>query len=91
MCCMSDPKIAFVIDALPALGGAERLLTAALEVYPDAPIFTLVYNRPAFAGTAIAARDVHTSFIGRLPWGRTRYRSLLPILPFAIEQLDLRG
>ena len=83
------PKVAFVVDALPGLGGSEKVLLAALELFPDAPIFTLVYNHLAFANTTIAARKVITSFIDRLPLVRTHYRKYLPLMPGAIEQFDL--
>jgi len=85
-----NSKIAFVMDALPSIGGAEKVLMAALELFPDAPIYTLVYNRDKFENTPIARRQVVTSFIERLPFARTQYRKYLPIMPFAIEQFDLR-
>ncbi len=88
---MADPKLAFVIDALPVMGGAERLLAAALEVFPDAPVYTLIFDRPAFDGTIFARKEIHTSFVHRIPAGRRWYRNLLPLLPLAVEQFDLRG
>jgi hypothetical protein len=42
---MTELKVAFVQDALPFCGGAEKVLLAALEVFPRAPVYTLVYNR----------------------------------------------
>ena len=47
----SKPRIAFVIDALPSLGGAEKVLFTALEVFPQADLFTLVYNKQVFINT----------------------------------------
>jgi glycosyltransferase involved in cell wall biosynthesis len=87
----SKPKAAFVQDALPFQGGAERVLEAALEVFPDAPIFTLVYRKDAFQGTRIAEQAIHTSFIDRLPGARQHHRVYLPLMPLAVEQFDLRG
>ncbi len=88
---MADsPKIALVIDALASFTGAERVLAALLELYPDAPIYTLAYDARAFAGRTIATHEVHTSWIQRMPWGRSRYRLYLPLLPLAVEGLDLR-
>lgn len=81
-------KIALVQDALPFRGGAERMLEAVLEILPQASLYTLVYNAPAFHGTRIAARQVHTSFIDRLPGARQSHRAYLPLFPFAIEQFD---
>ncbi len=86
-----SPRIALVIDALASFTGAERVLATVLEMYPDAPIYTLAYHAAAFEGRPIASHDVRTSWIQRLPWGSTRYRSYLPLLPLAVESLDLRG
>jgi glycosyltransferase involved in cell wall biosynthesis len=83
------PSIALVQDALPFLGGAERVLETTLEVYPAAPVYTLVYNPQALAGTHLAQSEIHTSFINRLPLARQKYRSYLPLMPLAIEQFDL--
>lgn len=83
-------KVALVLDALPSRGGAERMLEAALELFPEAPVYSLIYHKAGFQGSIIARHPVHTSFINRLPGGTRRYRSLLPLLPLAIEQFDLR-
>ena len=86
----SEPRIAFVIDSLPALGGGEKVLFTALEAFPNAELFTLVYNRDAFTATPIANRKVKTSFLNRLPFAHTHHRMFLPLMPFAIEQFNLR-
>jgi glycosyltransferase involved in cell wall biosynthesis len=80
-----------VVDALTVLGGAERALLAALQVFPEAPIYSLVYDRRAFTGTRIAQQKIYTSFINRLPGSHINYRYYLPLLPLAIEQFDLRS
>jgi glycosyltransferase involved in cell wall biosynthesis len=85
------PKVALVIDALASFTGAERVLATVLGIYPDAPIYTLAYDASAFQGRSIASHEVHTSWVQRLPWGSTRYRNYLPLLPLAVESLDLRG
>jgi glycosyltransferase involved in cell wall biosynthesis len=82
-------NIAFVMDTLPAIGGAEKVLMAAMELFPDAPIYTLLYNRDRFEDTPIACRRVVTSFIQRLPFARTHYRKYLPVMPLAMQQFDL--
>src|SRR5262245_54065003 len=83
------PRIAFVLDALPAIGGGEKTLFAALEVFPHADIFTLVYNRPAFTNSPIANRNIITSILDRFPLAKTRHRLLLPLMPSAIQRFDL--
>ena len=87
---LNDARIAFVVDALMVLGGAERLLEAVLELFPGAPIYTLVYAPKIYAGSSIAKREIHTSFINRWPAVRSKYRYYLPLLPLAVEQFDLR-
>ena len=87
----SEPRIAFVIDSLPSLGGGEKVLLTALEMYPRAEIFTLVYNQQVFMHTEIARRTVHTSFLDSLPLAHRHHRLLLPLMPAAIERFDLRG
>src|ERR1051325_200859 len=86
----SEPRIAFVIDALPSLGGGERVLFTALEAFPNAELFTLVYNRKIFCDTPMADRAIHTSFIDRLPIAHKNHRLYMPMMPRAIEQFDLR-
>ena len=87
----SRPKIAFVQDALPFQGGAEKVLEAALEAFPEAPIYTLIYRKEAFKGSPIAEREIHTSLIDKLPAAQAHHRAFLPLMPLAIEQFDLRG
>ena len=86
---ISKPRIAFILDALPAIGGGEKTLFAALEVFPHADIFTLTYNQKAFAETPIASRKIFTSYLNRVPFAQTHHRLLLPLMPAAIERFDL--
>ncbi|MEP7135391.1 MAG: glycosyltransferase [Chloroflexota bacterium] len=85
-----EPRIAFVIDALPSLGGGEKVLFTALEAFPNADLFTLVYNKTVFTHTPIAKSHIRTSFIDRLPFARKHHRLFLPMMPYAIEQFNLR-
>jgi len=87
----SDPAVAFIVDALPSLGGAEKVLFTALEAFPLAEIFTLVYNKKIFINTPLANRDIKTSFIDRIPSSHRHHRLFLPLMPHAIEQFDLRN
>ena len=83
-------EVAFVVDVLAGIGGAEKVLSAALELFPRAPIYTLLYDPRPFEHTAIASRQVKASFINRLPWSQSHYRSYLPLMPMAVERFDLR-
>ncbi len=82
-------RVALVIDALPAMGGAERVLMEAMQLFPEAPIYTLHYNRRAFVDQPIASRKVISSFIDRLPQAGTNYRRYLPLMPLAVRHFDL--
>ncbi len=86
----TDSRVAFVVDPLVPLGGAEKVLFAALEAFPQADIFTPVYHPPVFARTPLASRNVRTSPLNLLPLVQHYHRYLLPLLPAAIEGLDLR-
>ena len=85
----SDPRVAFVIDSLPSLGGGEKVLFTALEAYPRADVFTLVYNKSAFGNTLIANRKIRTSYLDTLPFVHKFHRAFLPLMPDAIERFDL--
>lgn len=82
-------KIAVVHDWLVAYGGAEQFLNDLLSIYPNADIFALVDFLPKDKRNFILNKKVNTSFIQKLPKARTKYRSYLPLMPMAIEQLDL--
>jgi glycosyltransferase involved in cell wall biosynthesis len=87
---MPGRRVALVHDFLLDLRGAERVFLALCELYPDAPIYTPVYDETGTEGR-FADRDVRTSFLQRLrPTART-FRALLPFYPAAIESFDLSG
>lgn len=83
-------KIAIVHYWLVGMRGGEKVLESLCRLYPDADIFTHVYD-PAAMSATIKAHKVQTSFIARLPFAARNYRSYLPLMPLALEQLDLRG
>lgn len=80
-------KVAIVHDWLVTCAGAERVLEQILLCYPEADLFSLIdfaEERDFLHGHAAT-----TSFIQRLPMARTHYRNYLPLMPLAIEQLDV--
>jgi glycosyltransferase involved in cell wall biosynthesis len=80
-------KVAIVHDWLVAPGGAEKVLEQIIECFPRADVFGVVEfleDRSPLAG-----KPVTTSFIQRLPFARTRYRTYLPLMPLAVERFDL--
>jgi glycosyltransferase involved in cell wall biosynthesis len=78
-----------VRDWLTVYAGADRAMEAVLELYPDAPVYALLYQRENFRDKPLARHPVHVSFIDRLPGGRTYHRLYFPLMPLALEQLDL--
>lgn len=84
-------KVAFVHDWLVARGGAEALLGAMLKNWPQAPIYTLVHDAQGPTRLIVDGHPVVTSFLQKLPQATRRYRSFLPLAPYAIEQFDLSG
>lgn len=70
--------------------GGERVLEELLACFPDADIFTHVYD-PEAASEVIRDRRVRETFIGRLPGARRHYQTYLGLMPRALEELDLRG
>ena len=83
-------KVAIVHYWLVGMRGGEKVVEALCNLYPDADIFTHVYD-PAAISSTIKAHQIKTSFIGRLPFAASKYKSYLPLMPMALEQLDLRG
>lgn len=82
-------KIAVVHDFLYTYAGAERVLEQILALYPDADLFSLFDFLPEDQRAFIGNRKVHTSFIQNLPFARKKHRWYFPLMPLAIEQLDL--
>jgi len=83
-------KVAIVHYWLVGMRGGEKVLEAIAELYPDADIYTHVHD-PAAVSPALNRHRVHTTLIARLPRASRMYQSYLPFMPFALEQLDLRG
>lgn len=82
-------KIAVVCDWLVTYAGAEKVLEQILNIYPEADLFALVDFLDEDKRDFIKHKKVTTSFIQYLPKAKTKYRSYLPLMPLAIEQLDL--
>jgi glycosyltransferase involved in cell wall biosynthesis len=91
MAARSHPtRVALVHDFLLDVRGAERVFLALCDLFPDADLFTAVYDEDGTEGR-FADRNVHSSFLQKTrPTART-FRPLLPLYPYAIEALDLRG
>jgi len=78
-------KVALVHDWLTGMRGGEKVLEVLCELFPDADIYTLLHRRGSVSAT-IERHPVRTSIVQRLPFATSRYRSYLPLFPFAVEQ-----
>ncbi|MEK7648833.1 MAG: glycosyltransferase [Patescibacteria group bacterium] len=81
-------NVALIHDHLMQEGGAERVLKAISEVYPDAPIFTLLYDAKKLNRT-FAHDRVRPSFLQHIPFAKHSYQWLLPLMPLATEMYNL--
>ncbi len=84
-------KIAIVCDWLVTYAGAEKVLTEMIRCFPEADLFSVIDYFSAENRALIGGKQAKTTFIQRLPFAKTHYRSYLPLMPMAIEQLDVSG
>lgn len=84
-------RVALVHDWLVTLGGAEKVLSELIQMYPQADVFTVVDFFDDSARMYMLGKKAKTSFIQSLPFAEKKYRSYFPLMPLAIEQLDLSG
>ena len=83
-------KVAIVHDWLVNYGGAETWVEYMLRLYPDADIYTLVYNKKKM-GSHFAKNKIYTSYIQKLPFASRIYTKLLKFMPNAFESFDFSG
>lgn len=82
-------KIAIVHEWLSTWAGSEKVLEQLLAIYPQADLFVVIDALPEGERSPLRGRRPHTSFIQHLPWARKRFRAYLPLMPLAVEQIDL--
>lgn len=83
-------KLAIIHDYLNQYGGAERVIEALHELYPNVPIYTSIYT-PNTMPDSFKKMDIRTSFMQRLPFLEKYFKYYLFLYPKAIESLDLSG
>ncbi len=85
-------KVAIVHDDLVQWGGAERVLEGICEIFPEAPIFTAVFDRSNKAlNKRFGEKRVYTSFLQKIPSWKSLYKQLFFLHPVAFEQFDFTG
>ena len=85
-----EKKIVFIHDWLVDKGGGENVLVAMLGNWPLAPIYTLIHDPDSPTQPFLQGHRVQTSFLQKFPRALKYYRSLLFLMPLAIEQFDLK-
>ena len=83
-------KVAIIQEWLTTMGGSEKVVQAIAEIYPQADIFALVADKKLVQELGFSERRITTSLIQKMPFGLKKYKTYLPLFPFAIEQFDLR-
>jgi len=82
-------KVALIHDDLVQWGGAERVLLGICEIFPDAPIYTSVYDRDnLILKDNFVHKKIITSFLQKIPGWKSLYKTLLPLYPIAFEQFS---
>lgn len=81
-------KVALVHDYLTQYGGAERVLEVFCELFPNAPIYTIIYDKKLIE-KKFPNRRIYSSFLQKIPFAKKHHRSFLLLMPFAVEQFDL--
>lgn len=81
-------KVAIVHEWLSVYGGSERVVEEIHELFPEAPIYTLVYDEENMP-ERFNNYDIRTTFVQKLPFAKKKYPNYLPLMPRAFEELDL--
>ncbi|QEM90884.1 glycosyltransferase family 4 protein [Kosakonia radicincitans] len=82
-------KVAIVHEWLSSYAGSEKVVEQILRCYPDADIFAVCDFLKPEDRAFLNNKKVTTTFIQRLPWAAKKFQSYLPLMPLAIEQLDM--
>ena len=85
---VDGPRVAIAHDYLTQRGGAEKVVLSMSRAFPDAPIYTLLYD-PANTYPEFAERDIRVSRLNSLGVFRKNHRAALPILPFAANAMHV--
>jgi len=87
---MVQRRVAIIHYWMVGMRGGERVIERLLKLFPGADIYTHVYV-PEAMSQLINSHNIRTTFIQRLPGAAKHYQKYLPLMPMALEELDLRG
>ncbi|GAB2945652.1 glycosyltransferase family 4 protein [Hafnia psychrotolerans] len=82
-------SVGIVADWLVTFAGAEKVIAEFINIYPESEIYSVVDFLSDDSRKSFNGKKSTTSFIQRLPFAKTKYQSYLPLMPLAIEQLDV--
>jgi glycosyltransferase involved in cell wall biosynthesis len=82
-------KTAIVHYWLVNMRGGEKMLEALLDMFPDADIYTHVYD-PSAVSDVINAHPIYTSYINKLPFAKKLYQKYMPLMPHALNGFNLQ-
>lgn len=83
-------NVALVHEFLITWGGSDLVVQKFCEVYPNAPIYTALFDR-AQIGDRFEGRKIVTSFLQKVPFAIKKHRLMMPFFPLAFESFDLTG
>lgn len=86
----NELKVAIVHDWLVTFGGAERVVQQMLILFPQADIFTLVYDEKKMS-SYFPPEKIHASSLQKIPYATKLYTELLKFMPHAFEEFDFSG
>jgi glycosyltransferase involved in cell wall biosynthesis len=83
---IDGPKVAIAHDYMTQLGGAEKVVLSMSRAFPEAPIYTMLYE-PSTTYPDFAERDIRVSGLNKFKLARKHHRAVLPILPLVAESM----
>ncbi|MBU9854256.1 glycosyltransferase family 4 protein [Rahnella bonaserana] len=86
-----DVSVGIVADWLVTFAGSEKVIAEFIKLYPHADIYSVVDFLSDESRKKFYGKEATTSFIQRLPFAKKKYQQYLPLMPLAIEQLDVTG
>lgn len=84
-------NIGIVADWLVTYAGSEKVIKEFIDVFPSAELYSVVDFLSDSNRALFAEKNAHTTFIQKMPFAKSKYQKYLPLMPLAIEQLDMSG
>ena len=82
-------NVGIVTDWLVTFAGSEKVVAEFINVFPDSELYAVIDFLKKEDKNKFLNKTIHTSFIQKLPNAKKNYQKYLPLMPFAIEQLDV--